>query len=318
MAGAVIGRGGAKVQKMREETGALIHVCPPVKKTDVERAVEITGLIDKVQAAEMQVYDLMIETDKEWTEVESSGPRVEIQILPEMVGCVMGRGGSRIKSLRQDLQVEIHAAQKKDDPDLQVVTVSGTALQAHAAHARILQHLKEFEPSKSKMLLKRVQQGDPSKKIEVHQGMGGFGGQQGSSGSMMMMQGGQLGAPQVQSNAQVLIQQPDGSYALAQVMLPGGALPGAPMASTLGGPLMGQGGIQLVQPPLVAATQLPMNFGMQQDGSQISSQTMQSLAGGSFGGAVGLDMQQQQFGLQGGILKGQLPPSNPNAHQFGN
>eukprot|EP01025_Chloroclados_australasicus_P040983 TRINITY_DN4316_c0_g1_i1.p1 TRINITY_DN4316_c0_g1~~TRINITY_DN4316_c0_g1_i1.p1 ORF type:complete len:438 (-),score=67.91 TRINITY_DN4316_c0_g1_i1:434-1747(-) len=330
MAGAVIGRGGSKVQKMREDSGALIHVCPPVNRTDVERAVEITGLIDKVKVAENMVYGLMVETDQQWTEVDSSGPRIEIHVLPEMVGCVMGKGGARVKALREEMEITIHVETKKDDPDLQMVIISGTAAKAHAAHVRIVEHLKEFDPSKSKMLLKRIQ-GGTGRKIEpvkgVHPSIRG-------STPMVVMPGSQM--PSLNQNPQVLIQQPDGTYTLAQVVVQGAgsALPmGTPSISgvnqiPLGGGLVGQAGTSLLQQP----AQVPgsvMNFGGQmQDGGQFGLTgltPMQPLQGAgtiSFGAGSGLDVSQQPLGiqpaLQGGSIPGQLPPSNPNAHQFGN
>eukprot|EP01026_Neomeris_dumetosa_P078387 TRINITY_DN8479_c0_g1_i2.p1 TRINITY_DN8479_c0_g1~~TRINITY_DN8479_c0_g1_i2.p1 ORF type:complete len:397 (-),score=47.73 TRINITY_DN8479_c0_g1_i2:251-1441(-) len=323
MAGAIIGRGGSKVQRMREVSGALIHVCPPVRRSDVERGVEITGSIDQVQKAELSIYQLMEETDVEWCRTESYGPRIEIHVLSEMVGCLIGRAGSRVKGIKEELGVTVHVDQRRNEADVQVVQVSGTASNAHIAHGRIMEHLKEFEPSKSKNFLKRIQS-QQGKKIEPTRGLLGMG-NQGSSGAMVMLQGSQL--PNMQSNPQVLIQQPDGSYTLVQVIVQdGGALTGGllpqPVAQLPNGGLINQGRMPTV-PQVQQPQQLQVqpNYGVQQvqDNPNLLVQPFvvpTSPSTGSYS-YVGIEAQQQQFTYQPTVTS-QLLECNANAQQYGN
>eukprot|EP01025_Chloroclados_australasicus_P039787 TRINITY_DN413_c0_g1_i4.p1 TRINITY_DN413_c0_g1~~TRINITY_DN413_c0_g1_i4.p1 ORF type:complete len:409 (+),score=84.06 TRINITY_DN413_c0_g1_i4:129-1355(+) len=300
MAGAVIGKGGGKVTRMREETGAQIHVCPPARRNDTERAVEVTGAIEKVQKAENQIYELMLETDKAWCEEESTGVRIEIHILPEMVGCLIGRQGSRVKAIREELDVTVHVDTKKEVVDNQMVSVSGTAAKAHEAHVRIMEHLKEFDPTKSKLLLKRVQ--SQRNRTDTKDGIGG-GMSAAAGGPMVVLQGSQL--PQLSSTPQVLIQQPDGTYTVAQVQIQG--MMGA---GGLGGGL-GASVMQPQQTLQMQTAQLGGGFGQGVDTNSYLQQGMQLSTAGMFG--QGLDaVQNGQLAMQ----LGQQP--NPNAQQFGN
>ncbi|KAJ3346223.1 RNA binding protein, heterogenous nuclear RNP-K like protein [Entophlyctis luteolus] len=185
--GAVIGKGGAKIKKVQEDSGAKVVVSKDMLPQSTERVVEILGLAKSIEVAVFNVAEIVFNEGKPSVGVipyvpqaksnndntsssRRSGGRFDdakdgsngnsnnysstsrqdrrrssnpapassddqtqhLNIPSDMVGCIMGKGGSFISSIRRQSGARLRISETSTvDPatgkDERVITVSGTA-----------------------------------------------------------------------------------------------------------------------------------------------------------------------------------------------
>ncbi|KAJ3192003.1 RNA binding protein, heterogenous nuclear RNP-K like protein [Entophlyctis luteolus] len=186
--GAVIGKGGAKIKKIQEDSGAKVVVSKDMLPQSTERVVEILGLAKSIEVAVFNVAEIVFNDGKPSVGVipyvpqaksnndnsssrrtggrfddgkdgangnsssnyssnsrqdrrRSSNPAQSssadeqtqnLNIPSDMVGCIMGKGGSFISNIRRQSGARLRISETSSvDPatgkDERVITVSGTA-----------------------------------------------------------------------------------------------------------------------------------------------------------------------------------------------
>ncbi|PKA57518.1 KH domain-containing protein [Apostasia shenzhenica] len=122
--GCVIGKGGAVIRQIREETGARVRIEDPVPGSD-ERVVIVTAEAiicgeeaSPAQRALVRVFERVVRGE------EGKGVEKEVQetmvcrlLAPGCyVGCVLGKGGKTIEKIRQDSGAQIRVLAKEQVP----------------------------------------------------------------------------------------------------------------------------------------------------------------------------------------------------------
>jgi len=95
-AGAIIGRGGANIKKLRQEHKTQIQV-PDCNGP--ERLLLISGDIDTCINALLDIIPLLEENQK-FNNNESGSTELRLLVHQSQAGCIIGRGGDKIKDLR--------------------------------------------------------------------------------------------------------------------------------------------------------------------------------------------------------------------------
>jgi len=137
--GAVIGKAGASIKEITESTNAKVIVRPrdDVGSTRSERVVDIEGTVDSIAAAyesimfKVEAEAKVIDSTEEQPENGKTQVPLKILIVNELIGHIIGKGGSTIKQLSEDSGTEIQINQPDSQPGpetLRIVTVEGSAV----------------------------------------------------------------------------------------------------------------------------------------------------------------------------------------------
>lgn len=128
MVGKVIGRQGATVQGLQDQTGAKIQI-DQQKPDGVPRDISISGTDAQVQMAKGMIDGLLASEGPGMAPISgTAGMATETMELPQnMVGRVIGRAGETIKGLQQQSGAHITIDQNFPEGAPRLITVSGTA-----------------------------------------------------------------------------------------------------------------------------------------------------------------------------------------------
>ncbi|RWR74130.1 KH domain-containing protein HEN4-like protein isoform X1 [Cinnamomum micranthum f. kanehirae] len=169
--GGLIGKSGAVVNQLRQETGAKIRVEDAVPDCD-ERAVLIVGPhsstkkialkpgeereVSPAQEALLRVFDRALEVDAEAEGGAAAPGNVSCRLLVPggQVGCVMGKGGKVIERIRKESGAKIRVLPGEQLPlcalpSDEVVQIMGDALAVKKALLAVSKCLQE-NPSSDK------------------------------------------------------------------------------------------------------------------------------------------------------------------------
>lgn len=127
--GSIIGKKGDNIKKYREESGAKINIsdgsCP-------ERIVTVTGTTDQI----FKAFDMICKKFEEDLQ-NTVGPNTNVPLPPitlrlivpaSQCGCLIGKGGSKIKEIREFTGAAIQVASEMlPNSTERAVTVSGKA-----------------------------------------------------------------------------------------------------------------------------------------------------------------------------------------------
>uniref|UniRef100_A0A803M9S3 K Homology domain-containing protein n=1 Tax=Chenopodium quinoa TaxID=63459 RepID=A0A803M9S3_CHEQI len=134
--GGVIGKGGAVIRQLRDDTGARIRIVddlPPFSRCD-ERVIHIVadsknpnpnsnsgeereeGSI--AQAALVKVFERILKVDEERSEKNESEKNEICRLLApsNQVGCVLGRGGKIVEKIRQESGAQVRVLPREQLP----------------------------------------------------------------------------------------------------------------------------------------------------------------------------------------------------------
>lgn len=130
--GGVIGKGGATIRQVREETGAKIRIDDAVHGSD-ERVILIVGSSDpaapiagadpsapppsQAQQALVRVFERMMRVEEEKEKEREGEGLVACRLLAasNQVGCVLGKGGKIVEKMRMESGAQIRILSKDKD-----------------------------------------------------------------------------------------------------------------------------------------------------------------------------------------------------------
>ena len=152
-AGGVIGRGGAVVQRIVSQSGAVIKISnsDELLPRTRERVCTITGTLAQVHCAQrlvsQQLATVAAGGGEEPVEVNPQGARALKLVLPHVsVGVIIGKGGEVIRGLMSETGANVQISnvdEKIEATQERIVNVSGTVLACDACQQRISQLLSE-------------------------------------------------------------------------------------------------------------------------------------------------------------------------------
>ncbi|XP_074599237.1 far upstream element-binding protein 1-like isoform X2 [Brevipalpus obovatus] len=129
--GYVIGKGGEMIRTLQERASVKMTVIQTTAEaTEEQKQLRIVGEPSKVDYARQLVDDLLIEKEIEFAKLKNRGrdsnsvndygsPRVgsrEIQVPPQFIGLVIGKGGENIKRIQAETNTKVQFEISKTDP----------------------------------------------------------------------------------------------------------------------------------------------------------------------------------------------------------
>uniref|UniRef100_A0A8B9S572 K Homology domain-containing protein n=1 Tax=Apteryx owenii TaxID=8824 RepID=A0A8B9S572_APTOW len=164
--GSLIGKGGSKIKEIRESTGAQVQVAGDMLPNSTERAVTISGTPDAIIQCVKQICVVMLEVQSVTKGVKYIGkkspatttvlkaversttlPLQAITIFPcicpgldasppastheltipnDLIGCIIGRQGTKINEIRQMSGAQIKIANATEGSSERQITITGT------------------------------------------------------------------------------------------------------------------------------------------------------------------------------------------------
>eukprot|EP00062_Callorhinchus_milii_P012444 gi/632959481/ref/XP_007895649.1/ PREDICTED: poly(rC)-binding protein 3-like isoform X2 [Callorhinchus milii] len=159
--GSLIGKGGSKIKEIRETTGAQVQVAGDMLPNSTERAVTISGTPDAIIQCVKQICVVMLEaytiqgqyaiphpdltklhqlamqhtpftplgqTTPGFPGMDGSSPTSshELTIPNDLIGCIIGRQGSKINEIRQMSGAQIKIANAAEGSAERQVTITGS------------------------------------------------------------------------------------------------------------------------------------------------------------------------------------------------
>ncbi|XP_047574007.1 poly(rC)-binding protein 3 isoform X9 [Lutra lutra] len=160
--GSLIGKGGSKIKEIRESTGAQVQVAGDMLPNSTERAVTISGTPDAIIQCVRQICVVMLEaytiqgqyaiphpdqltklhqlamqqnpfpplgqTNPAFPGLDASPPASthELTIPNDLIGCIIGRQGTKINEIRQMSGAQIKIANATEGSSERQITITGT------------------------------------------------------------------------------------------------------------------------------------------------------------------------------------------------
>nr|XP_047911486.1 poly(rC)-binding protein 3 isoform X20 [Anser cygnoides] len=159
--GSLIGKGGSKIKEIRESTGAQVQVAGDMLPNSTERAVTISGTPDAIIQCVKQICVVMLEaytiqgqyaiphpdltklhqlamqqtpftplgqTTPAFPGLDASPPASthELTIPNDLIGCIIGRQGTKINEIRQMSGAQIKIANATEGSSERQITITGT------------------------------------------------------------------------------------------------------------------------------------------------------------------------------------------------
>ncbi|XP_039377294.1 poly(rC)-binding protein 3-like isoform X3 [Mauremys reevesii] len=150
--GSLIGKGGSKIKEIRESTGAQVQVAGDMLPNSTERAVTISGTPDAIIQCVKQICVVMLESPPKGATIPyrpkpASAPIIfaggqvradtilasagnhTVLAQPQpapLIGCIIGRQGSKINEIRQMSGAQIKIANATEGSAERQVTITGS------------------------------------------------------------------------------------------------------------------------------------------------------------------------------------------------
>ncbi|KAI4892999.1 hypothetical protein NFI96_027325 [Prochilodus magdalenae] len=125
--GSLIGKGGSKIKEMRESTGAQVQVAGDMLPNSTERAVTISGIPEAIIQCVKQICVVMLEV--QLTQFRDNMPfhiQIAFAISSQLIGCIIGRQGTKINEIRQMSGAQIKIANAMEGSSERQITITGT------------------------------------------------------------------------------------------------------------------------------------------------------------------------------------------------
>ncbi|XP_064371522.1 poly(rC)-binding protein 3 isoform X5 [Dromaius novaehollandiae] len=178
--GSLIGKGGSKIKEIRESTGAQVQVAGDMLPNSTERAVTISGTPDAIIQCVKQICVVMLEaytiqgqyaiphpdqltklhqlamqqtpftplgqTTPAFPGLDASPPASthELTIPNDLIGCIIGRQGTKINEIRQMSGAQIKIANATEGSSERQITITGTP--ANISLAQYLINASSLDP----------------------------------------------------------------------------------------------------------------------------------------------------------------------------
>ncbi|XP_061305037.1 poly(rC)-binding protein 4-like isoform X6 [Pezoporus flaviventris] len=141
--GSLIGKGGSKIKEIRESTGAQVQVAGDMLPNSTERAVTISGTPDAIIQCVKQICVVMLESPPKGATIPYRPKPASAPIIfaggqaftiqgqyaiphPDLIGCIIGRQGSKINEIRQMSGAQIKIANATEGSAERQVTITGS------------------------------------------------------------------------------------------------------------------------------------------------------------------------------------------------
>ncbi|XP_078259761.1 poly(rC)-binding protein 3 isoform X19 [Rhinoraja longicauda] len=169
--GSLIGKGGSKIKEIRESTGAQVQVAGDMLPNSTERAVTISGMPDAIIQCVKQICVVMLEVEYKsppkgatipYRPKPASAPvifaggqayTIQGQYAiphPDLIGCIIGRQGSKINEIRQMSGAQIKIANAAEGSTERQITITGSpaniSLAQYLINARLTSEVSGMGP----------------------------------------------------------------------------------------------------------------------------------------------------------------------------
>ncbi|GMH39371.1 hypothetical protein BSKO_07269 [Bryopsis sp. KO-2023] len=304
MVGPVIGRAGQTVSQIRKETGAQIHIRDSVPG-ETDQIIEVKGTRIQVENAAEQIRQVLAGEDEDYgyhhPGIKTS--LILVHIAPEMVGCLIGKAGKNVKSIKEETGANIRVDAQVDGQPFQTVNITGSVRSVIDAFLRVGAKLvgkvgdcmRSFDPKKSK-LMRGIDDQSQLASVPIPQnpvysasanfgaGLVGVNGVLGSDQQQYLAAGQQQQTFVIQAPVQttpggppaVLVLQPDGTYQPAPVIYQSVQTPQTPTGGTNLNQTTATATALTVSPDLTPTSNLANMVQYGQYGVQPTSQAAQS------------------------------------------
>ncbi|KAH7446949.1 hypothetical protein KP509_01G083700 [Ceratopteris richardii] len=149
--GSVIGRGGAIIRRLRQESGAKIRVCDQVGDSE-ERVIQVSAMeyvnnyASPTLEAVIQIFNCLAEVTAD-RDGKHSILSIRLLISASRIGCLLGKGGEIISEMRKTSRANIRIPPREElpscaDNESELVQVSGEAPMVEAALLQVVTRLR--------------------------------------------------------------------------------------------------------------------------------------------------------------------------------
>ncbi|KAI9348444.1 poly-binding protein 4 [Zopfochytrium polystomum] len=213
LVGSIIGKGGAKIKEIQEESGAKLVISKEMLPQSTERVIDVFGLVESIKMAILSIAECLLQDQERAAGTILYNPQVRLGVgadyrsgpapIPrtgrfdepprqrrwdnqsyppntgrrfpkeggsttptshspangssssgdvqsrtlsvpiDMVGCIIGKGGSFINNIRRHSNARLHIAEPESGSSERVVTITGTAQSIDKALQMIHDQLEE-------------------------------------------------------------------------------------------------------------------------------------------------------------------------------
>ncbi|RXN31410.1 poly(rC)-binding 3 isoform X6 [Labeo rohita] len=127
--GSLIGKGGSKIKEMRESTGAQVQVAGDMLPNSTERAVTISGTPEAIIQCVKQICVVMLESPPKGATIPYRPKPASTPVIfsgGQLIGCIIGRQGTKINEIRQMSGAQIKIANAMEGSSERQITITGT------------------------------------------------------------------------------------------------------------------------------------------------------------------------------------------------
>eukprot|EP00210_Caulerpa_lentillifera_P004536 g4328.t1 len=130
--------------RIHETTGARILIKETV---DSMWIVDIHGTRRQV----LEAVNLVKESLTKDSMIVSERALILLRVPPEMIGCLIGKAGKNIKSIKESSRVGIRVDMMEEKSQIQTVRITGGIEEVLDAYQKVCDSLRTFDPKKSRM-----------------------------------------------------------------------------------------------------------------------------------------------------------------------
>jgi len=146
--GGLIGKGGANVKRVRDESGAHVSVIKSESRSVSERIMLLKGTVRSIAKAAQMCGELLIEARAAGAEnrANCAADQAQLRLLvhKQAVGAIIGKAGSVIKETQAETGARVQVSNEPlPNSTEKSVAITGTPAALEAALGRIAQQLKD-------------------------------------------------------------------------------------------------------------------------------------------------------------------------------
>jgi len=146
--GGLIGKGGANVKRVRDESGAHVSVLKSESRSVTERIMILKGTVRSVSKAAQMLGELLIEARAAGAENRANcavdQAQLRLLVHKQAVGAIIGKAGAVIKDTQTDTGARVQVSNEPlPNSTEKSVAITGTPAALEAAIGRIAQQLKD-------------------------------------------------------------------------------------------------------------------------------------------------------------------------------
>jgi len=153
LVGKVIGPGGETAKDIRRHAQCHLHVRKEPRQDDLQ-VVEVSGNAQQVRAGVARVIELVTQEAGEEKalipKVPNNNAITYFDVMPEMIGYVLGNRGGTVKTLREKTGTQIQITDASPETGLQAITIRGTPESVQEAYGIIRSMLEKYDPRRAR------------------------------------------------------------------------------------------------------------------------------------------------------------------------